>query len=208
MSLGTAIAMKRGDQAHGTILGKFLFAACIGVLLGLFVTFIVVERGKGFGAISAGPWTGWPRIGTSDTDPYTRAILAYSGEMSLSESEGMSFAAHGDSNGAEFDSACDYVVKGEMPSARYWTLTLLSPAGAPIVNAAGRQGFTSSDVLRASDGQFEITLSRHARPGNWLPIGGASKFILVLRLYDSELGAPAAALDAAQMPGVVRSRCE
>ena len=208
MSLGTAIAMKRGDQARGTILGKFLSAGCIGVLLGLFVTFVVVERGKGFGAITAGPWTGWPRNGTSDTDPYTRAILAYSGEMSLSESEGMSFVAHGDGNGAEFDPACDYVLKGEIPSARYWTLTLLSPAGAPVANIADRQGFTSSEVLRASDGQFEITLSSHARPGNWLPIGGTSKFILVLRLYDSELGAPATALDAARMPGLLKSRCE
>ncbi|MFZ0495679.1 MAG: DUF1214 domain-containing protein, partial [Methylocella sp.] len=208
MSLGTAIAMKRSYEAHGTILGKFVSAVCMGVLLGLFVTFVVVERGKGFGAIAAGPWTGWPRNGTSDTDPYARAILAYSGETSLSESEGMSFVAHGDSNGAEFDPACDYTLKGEIPSARYWTLTLLSPAGAPIANTAGRPGFTSSEVLRASDGQFEITLSRHARPGNWLPIGDTSKFILVLRLYDSELGAPAAALDPASMPGLVKGRCE
>jgi hypothetical protein len=208
MSLGTAIAMKRGGHARAMILGRFLSAGCIGVLLGLFVTFVVVERGKGFGAITAGPWTGWPRNGTSDTDPYTRAILAYSGEMSLSESEGMSFVAHGDGNGAEFDPACDYVLKGEMPSARYWTLTLLSPAGTPVANIADRQGFTSGEVLRASDGQFEITLSGHARPGNWLPIGGTSKFILVLRLYDSELGAPATALDAARMPGLLKSRCE
>ncbi len=208
MSLGTAMAMKRGYQAHGTILGKFLSAACIGVLLGLFVTVVVVERGRGFGAIAAGPWTGWPRNGTSDTDPYTRAILAYSGEMSLSESEGMSFVARADSNGVEFDPACDYAVKGEVPSARFWTLTLLSPAGAPIANSAGWSSFTSGEVLRASDGQFEITLSRHARPGNWLPIGATSKFILVLRLYDSELGAPAAALDAASMPGLFKSRCE
>ena len=208
MSLGTAIAMKRGYRAHGTILGKFLSAVCIGVLLGLFVTFVVVERGKGFGAIAAGPWTGWPRNGTSDTDPYTRAILAYSGEMSLSESEGMSFVARGDSNGAEFDPACDYALKGEIPSARYWTLTLLSPAGDLIANPADRQGFTSSELLRANDGQLEITLSRHARPGNWLPLGRASKFILVLRFYDSELSAPAAALDAAHMPVLVKGRCE
>jgi hypothetical protein len=208
MSLGTAISMKRGYQAHATILGKFLSAGCIGVLLGLFVTFVAVERGKGFGAIAAGPWTGWPRNGTSDTDPYTRAILAYSGEMFLIESEELSFVAHGDSNGAEFDPACDYTLQGEIPPARYWTLTLLSPAGAPIANTAGRPGFTSSEVLRASDGHFEITLSRHARSGNWLPIGDTSKFILVLRLYDSELGTPAAALDAANMPGLVRGRCE
>ncbi len=208
MSLGTTIAMKRRDQPHGTIVGKFLSAGCIGVLVGLFVTFVVVERGKGFGAIASGPWAGWPRNGTSDADPYTRAILAYSGEMSLSESEGMSFVAHTDSNGAEFDPACDYALRGEIPSARYWTLTLLSPAGAPIANTADRPGFTSSEILRASDGQFEITLSRHARPGNWLPIGVTSKFILVLRLYDSELGAPAAALGAARLPGLIKSRCE
>ncbi len=208
MSLGTSIATKRGNRAPGTIVGKFLPAGCIGVLLGLFVTVAVVERGKGFGAIEAGPWTGWPRNGTSDIDPYTRAILAYSGEISLIAPEGMSFVAHGDSNGSEFDPACDYALTGELPPARYWTLTLLSPAGAPIANTAGRQGFTSSEVLRASDGQFEITLSRHARPGNWLPLGGTSKFILVLRLYDSELGAAAAVLDAASMPGLVKSRCE
>jgi hypothetical protein len=208
MSLATSLAMRRAYRAHATILGKFLSAGCLGVLLGLFVTFVVVERGKGFGAVAAGPWIGWPHNGTSDTDPYTRAILAYSGEMFLGESEGMSFVAHGDSNGTEFDPACDYALHGEVPSARYWTLTLLSPAGVPIANTAGRPGFTSSEVLRASDGQFEITLSRHARPGNWLPIGDTSKFILVLRLYDSELGAPAAALDAASMPGIVKSRCE
>ncbi|HEY8032846.1 MAG TPA: DUF1214 domain-containing protein [Methylocella sp.] len=200
--------MKRDDQAHGTILGRFLSAGCLGVLLGLFVTFVVVERGKGFGAIAAGPWTGWPHTGTAEPDPYTRAILAYSGEMTLSESEGMSFVAHGDSDGAEFDPACDYSLKGEIPSARYWTLTLLSPEGAPIANAANRSGFTSSEILRASDGRFVITLSRHARPGNWLPMGGTSRFILVLRLYDSELGAPATALDAASMPRIVKSRCE
>jgi hypothetical protein len=208
MSLATSVAMRRVYQTHATILGKFLSAGCIGVLLGLFVTFVVVERGKGFEAISAGPWTGWPRTGTSGSDPYTRAILAYSGEMPLSESEGMSFVAHGDSNGTEFDPACDYALRGEVPSARYWTLTLLSPEGNPIANKAGRPGFTSSEVLRASDGQFEITLSRHARPGNWLPIGDTSKFILVLRLYDSELGAPATALNAASMPDLVKVRCE
>ena len=189
-------------------MGKFLSAGCVGVLLGLFVTFVAIEHGNGFAAIEAGPWTGWPRSGSPEIDPYTRAILAYSGKISLSESEAMSFVAHGDSNGADFDPACDYVVKGEMPPARFWTLTLLSPAGALIANTADRHGFTSSELLRASDGQFEITLSRHARPGNWLPLGRASKFILVLRFYDSELSAPAAALDAAHMPMVVKGRCE
>jgi hypothetical protein len=208
MSLGTAITMKRSFWARATIFGLFLSAGCLGVLIGLFVTFVEVEHGKGFAAMEAGPWTGWPRSEASDIDPYSRAILAYSGKRTLSESGAMSFVAHGDSDGAEFNPACDYLLKGEIPSARYWTLTLLSPAGDLIANPADRQGFTSSELLRANDGQLEITLSRHARPGNWLPLGRASKFILVLRFYDSELSAPAAALDAAHMPVLVKGRCE
>jgi hypothetical protein len=208
MSVGTIIATKNNYQPRGTIIGKFLSATVIGILIGALLTFIVLERGTSFGAIEAGPWTGWPRSGTSDVDPYTRAMMAYSGEMPLSASEGLSFVAHADSNGADLNSDCDYTVKGEMPRARFWTLTLLSPAGFPVATKGGRQGFTSSEVLRGGGGEFEIALSRHARPGNWLPIGDTSKFILVLHLYDSELSSATVALDAANMPQIVRGRCE
>jgi hypothetical protein len=208
MSLGAAVAVKRAQWARGQIWGKFLSAGALGVLLGVFVTLAEIERGNGFAAIEAGPWTGWPRAEASEIDPYTRAILSYSGEIALSESEAMSFIAYGDSNGAQFDSACDYVVKGDIPPARFWTLTLLSPEGDLIANTANRHGFTSSELLRTGSGQFEIALSRHARPGNWLPLPRTSKFILVLRFYDSELSAPAAALDAAHMPAIVKGRCE
>jgi hypothetical protein len=208
MSTGTTIVLNKPLQAHSSILGKFLSALCLGVLLGLFGTFVEIEQGTGFAAIKAGPWTGWPRSEASEIDPYSRAILAYSGKISLSESEAMSFVADRDSDGGKFNSACDYIVTGALPPARFWTLTLLSPEGALIANPADRQGFTSSELLRSSGGQFEIALSRRARPGNWLPLDRASKFILVLRFYDSELSAPAAALDAAHMPVIVRGRCE
>jgi hypothetical protein len=208
MSLGTAAAAGSGFLGHVAILGKFLSAAAAGVLLGLFVTWVVIEHKSGFGAIEAGPWTSWSRIGAPEVDPYSRAILAYFGETALSESEGTSFVAYGDRSGAAFDPACDYVMKGNVPLARYWTLTLFSPAGAPVANPAGRQGFTSGEVLRDSDGQFEITVSRHARPGNWLPSGEASRYVLVLRLYDSELSAPSGTIDAKKMPMFIKGRCE
>ncbi|MCI0465814.1 MAG: DUF1214 domain-containing protein [Beijerinckiaceae bacterium] len=208
MSLGAVSAKERGFWAPVLLLGKYLSAGAIGLLLGAFVTLAVVERGKGFGAVEIGPWTNWSRSGTSNIDPYSRAILAYSGEMPLSESEGASFVAYGDSNGAAFDPSCDYLFTGEIPLARYWTLTLLSPDGAPVANRAGRYGYTSSEILRSSNGQFEIAISRNARPGNWLPSGSASKFVLILRLYDSELGAPVGAMDAAKMPRLLKGRCE
>jgi len=208
MSLGWAAAAGRGFLWQVAILGKFLSAAAAGVLLGLFVTWLVIEHERGFGAIEAGPWTSWSEIGAPEVDPYSRAILAYFGETALSESEGTSFVAYGDRRGVEFDPACDYVMKGEIPLARYWTLTLFSPAGAPVANRAGRQGFTSGEVLRDADGRFEIVISRHARPGNWLPSGEAARFVLVLRLYDSELSAPSGRIDAKKMPMFVKGHCE
>ncbi len=208
MSLGRAFVAESRFLGQAAILGKFLSAAIAGVLLGLFVTWIVLEHKRGFGAIEAGPWTSWSGIGATDVDPYSRAILAYFGETALSESEGISFVAYGDRSGAEFDPACDYVMKGDVPLARYWTLTLFSPAGGPVANQAGRQGFTSGEVLRNSDGQFEIAISRHARAGNWLPSGEASRYVLVLRLYDSELSAPTGTIDARKMPVFVKGHCE
>jgi hypothetical protein len=208
MSLDRAASAGRGFLEQAATLGKFLSAAAAGVLLGLFVTWFVIEHKRGFGAIEAGPWTSWSRIGAPDVDPYSRAILAYFGETALSESEGTSFVAYGDRSGTEFDPACDYIMKGEIPLARYWTLTLFSPAGAPVANRAGRQGFTSGEVLRGGDGQFEIAISRHARPGNWLPSGEVSRYVLVLRLYDSELSAPSGTIDAKKMPMFVKGHCE
>ncbi|HMF06792.1 MAG TPA: hypothetical protein VKE72_07260, partial [Methylocella sp.] len=66
MSLGTAAAAGRGFWGPVVILGKFVSAAAAGILLGLIVTWFVIERKKGFGAIEAGPWTSWSRIGTPD----------------------------------------------------------------------------------------------------------------------------------------------
>ncbi len=170
------------------ILGKFLLVACVGAFLGLSVTYLAIERGAGFNAVAAGPWVAYPKTGTDTVDPYARAMLAHSGEMPLGASEGLSFVARADSAGAAFDPACDYRFSGATPPARYWTLTLLSPEGFLVANKAQRNGFTSAEILRAADGGFAIAIARRARPGNWLPNGEAGKFILVLRLYDTEVG--------------------
>ena len=42
---------------------KILIVTLVGIGLGLAMTFFAVERGMGFGAVKAGPWTGWPRSG-------------------------------------------------------------------------------------------------------------------------------------------------
>ncbi len=189
------------------ILIKFCFVVVLGTLAGLALTFFSLERGFGFGAVKAGPWLGWPKAGSSDIDPYSRAVLARSGSIPLGTGEGVSFVARTDSAGAPLDPKCDYVLRGPMPPARYWTLSVFSPNGALIENPAKRYGFTSSEVLRATDSPLEINLAPTARAGNWLPTAQNGPYVVSLQLYDTVLSATAAALDGAVMPKIDKVAC-
>ena len=56
----------------------------------------------------------------------------------------------------------------------WWSLAAFDGQGGLIQNAAERYAFSSDSVMREPDGRAVITLARDARPGNWLPIGGAA----------------------------------
>ena len=186
---------------------KTLVAVVVGLSLGLAMTYLSVERGLGFGAVRAGPWTGWPKTGSRDADPYARAVLSRTGETPLGSAEGLSFIARNDSNGSLLDSACDYVVSSPVPPARWWTLTPLAPDGRLLDNSAHIHGVTSAELVRSVDGDFQITISHAARAGNWLPVTPNKPFLLLLRLYDTTISATASALDNAAMPSITRGQC-
>ena len=105
-----------------------------------------------------------------------------------------------DDDGRPLDARCVYKVGPRVPAARYWTLSLIDPNGWPIDNLARRYGFRSSEILRAGNGDFTITVAADVQPGNWLPIGRPGPFALALRLYDSPLGATAGAIDKIDGP--------
>ena len=186
---------------------KTLLSLAFGVALGLGLTWASIERGYGFGAVKAGPWTAWPRTGSPEADPYARAVLSRSAEIPLGLAEGLMFLATADSDGAALTSACSYRFSGAIAPARYWTLTLGDTRGALVENAAARYGFTSGEILRDSGGRFDISIARAVQPGNWLPIGETKLFSLVLRLYDSPVSATAAALERSAMPAIERVAC-
>lgn len=177
-----------------------------GLALGLVATVLSLNSGYGFNAMRAGPWTAWPQIGGLDIDPYARAVIARSGEAPLGRDQGLAFVAHDDSSGAPLDGACEYRVVDPLPAARLWTIGLASPDGALIANPTGRYVFSSADVLRREGGGFEISVSREARPGNWLSPGEARDFVLVLRLYDTALDVESRA-DAANFPRIEKLGC-
>ena len=191
---------------------KVLCAALLGIVLGLGATWSVVERGYRFNAVTAGPWTGFPRNAYADAEPYARAVLARSGEIPLSLAEGLSFIAREDEDGRTLDARCDYIIASPIPAARFWTLTPMTPEGGLIPPAAGRFdtgriGVTSAEIVRDGRGRFEIVASTRARAGAWLPLTPGAPFVLMLRLYDTPASAAAASLTADQMPRLQRGAC-
>jgi hypothetical protein len=162
-----------------------LLAFIVAAAIGLGTTLFALSHGMSFGAFTIGAWTAWPRTGTAEIDPYARAVIARTGELPMGSGDGIAFVAKTDDNGRPLDGRCEVIIRGTTPQARFWTITLYDPEGALVGNSLNRPGFTSQEVVRKSDGAFEIAIAPRARAGNWLPSGGAERYVLVLRLYDS-----------------------
>jgi hypothetical protein len=190
---------------------KLLFGSFLTILvaaaIGLGATWLALTRGTAFGAVHIGAWTAWPRIGSSDIDPYARAGIARTGELPVGLGDGVAFVARRDDAGRPFDGRCEMELRGTTPAARFWTLTLYDPEGRLVANSANRYGFTSQEIVRAADGTFEIIAAPRARAGNWLPTGGAERYVLVLRLYDTPVGVATGASREVAMPTIAVRTC-
>jgi hypothetical protein len=187
---------------------KILLVGAIGLGLGLLASAYALSRPSPFDRVRLGAWDISAHSGSAEADPYTRANLARSGEIPLAVGEGLQLIARVDDEGRTLDARCVYQVGSHVPAARYWTLSLIDPSGWPTDNLAERYGFRSSEIMRATNGDFEIAVAANAQPGNWLPIGADRPFALSLRLYDTPLGATATAMDRSAVPRVQRLRCE
>ncbi len=209
-STGTAYSERRSRHAAGLhvrlLIGAFL-ALLIATATGLGTTWLALTRGTAFGAISIGAWTAWPKTGTADIDPYARALIARTGELPLGTGDGIAFYARTDDGGNPLDGRCETLLRGITPPARFWTLTLYDPDGRLVANSANRYGFTSQEISRYADGSFRIVIAPRARAGNWLPSGGADRYVLVLRLYDTPVGAASRIGREAPMPSINRRAC-
>ena len=180
------------------LLLSFLVAASIG----LGSTWYALTQNLSFGGLALGAWNAYPRNGTVGIDPYARAAIARNGELPVGLGDGIAFTAAVDDDGHALDGRCDVVVRGITPPARYFTLTLYTPAGRLVANSLDRHGFTSQELIRDATGEFEVVASPRARAGNWLPTGGIDGFVLMLRFYDTSLGIATRAGREAPMPAI------
>ena len=190
---------------------RLIFISILVLLLastiGLGATWMTSTRGTNFGAITIGAWTARPKSGTADVDPYSRASIARSGELPVGTGDGIAFSATSDDKKKPLDGRCDVVVSGVTPAARFWTLTLFDRKGHLVANSLQRYGFTSQEIVRGSDGAFEIRVAARSRSGNWLPTGGIERYALMLRLYDTPVGVATRTQRDAPMPSISTVNC-
>jgi hypothetical protein len=184
-----------------------LLALCVAAVVGLSATWLATTRGLAFGAVSLGAWTANPKAGTSDIDPYARAIIARSGELPLGSGDGIAFVAQTDDAGRRLNGRCDVVLSGTTPAARFWTIALYDPEGRLVSNTLNRQGFTSQEIVRRNDGTFEIAVAPRPRAGNWLPTAAVERYMLVLRLYDAASGVVSRQGRETPMPSITVRSC-
>lgn len=184
-----------------------LTALLLATVVGLGATWMTTTRGTEIGALTIGPWTARPRTGTADVDPYSRATIVRNGELPIGTGDGVAFTATADDRKKPLDGRCDVVVSGVTPPARFWTLTLYDRKGHLVANALQRYGFTSQEIVRQSDGSFEIHIAARSRAGNWLPTGGIERYALMLRLYDTPVGVATRTQRDAPMPTISTVGC-
>ena len=184
-----------------------LTALLLATVVGLGATWMTTTRGTEIGALTIGAWTARPRTGTADVDPYSRATIVRNGELPIGTGDGVAFTATADDKKKPLDGRCDVVVSGVTPPARFWTLTLYDRKGHLVANSLQRYGFTSQEIVRASDGSFEIHIAARSRAGNWLPTGGIERYALMFRLYDTPVGVATRTQRDAPMPSIATVGC-
>jgi hypothetical protein len=189
------------------LLFGLLLSLSIAAGIGLGATWLAITEGTASGGVTIGAWTAWPKVGTVGIDPYARAMIARSGELPVGTGDGVAFYARADDAGQPLDGRCDVTLAGITPQARYWTITLYDLEGRLVANSVQRQGFTSQEIIRRSDGTFQITVGPRARPGNWLPSGGIERYLLTLRLYDTPVGLATRTGRDAPMPTITQKAC-
>jgi hypothetical protein len=177
-----------------------------GALAGIASAGIALDAQVSGDVVRAGPWEMRTSESLVTADPYARAERARSGAIPLASGEGFTMMARRDSEGEALSSRCVYSVGGTTPAAHFWSLSLFDEQGRAVQNAAQRSSFNSTELTRDVKGGFSITVAAQVQPGDWLPAPTNGNFVLILRLYDTPIGAGASVMSA-QVPAISRLAC-
>ncbi|OLF71457.1 hypothetical protein AWH62_13005 [Maricaulis sp. W15] len=179
----------------------FLIGLVCGAVLAATLVFSPIE----IGGVSNGPWITNPHIGSSDANPLTRALVARRGLLALTREEAVYFTATRDSNDLNLSERCAYEITGEIPPARWWSITIYDEDSFLPRNGLDRHAVNSRSVDVDGDGRVVIPVGQ-ASPGA-IATDQAGLFSLTLRLYHPD---PIVLedLDSLDFPRIERIGCE
>jgi hypothetical protein len=186
----------------------FLIAIALTIAFsgGIWSTIAALNATTGFGAIRLGAWDAFPQAQTADADPYARSHRANAGKLLYASAEGLAFTAAVDDAGRRLTGDCRYLISGQTPAARLWTLFAAAPGASPASPASPVPGaLNSRTALYRADGGFEIHVSRQAAPGNWIA-APAGPFRLTLTLLDTPTAGSSGVIDLS-MPSIKTIGC-
>ena len=184
-----------------------VLSVTIALGLGAWTAHQALELSSDLGTVAVGPWRANPLGGSPDADPYSRAVLARIGNLTLGGGEGIGFRAIEDSAGRPLQRQCSYVLTGDTPPARVWTLAAYMPDGRLLSPGDGRPGWLSSrSLMRAEDNSTSLVVGPEAAAGNWLALTGRGNFILALTLYDSP-ASTSSGVGSLALPSLTRGTC-
>ena len=188
----------------------FLVALSLAIAFGLGVSSLwaALDRFDGLSRLAVGEWTAQPFAGMPQADPYSRARAAREASLPLGHGEGIALTATRDRDGRSLSRDCAYVISGETPPARFFTLHARDRDDRVIATGNLRApALHSGQLLRETDGRAVISVGRMAAPGNWLPITGDGPMTLVLTIYDTPVVA-SATVGGVVLPSIRRERCD
>jgi hypothetical protein len=185
---------------------RLLMSIAVALSLGFGLSYYALTDGRLFGAVSLGPWTAWPDIGSPNPNPYTSGHITREASLQLGRSEGLRFVAATDSDGAPLDLACSYRLDGHVPVSTFWTLVAVDTDWVNLAAPGTDAALRSSEVIRATDGAIRIHVGTRLRPMTWLELSGTGTFSLVLTLYDTTALSSFAAADMT-MPSITMEDC-
>lgn len=195
------LAPHRADMKTRHVLAVVLGALAAGIGSG----WALLGEKPPFGAVHLGSWQSFPRIGSSDVDPYGRAILARGPHLPLAAGEGIQLIAQSDSAGAPLEGRCRYRLSGMTLPSRGWTLTVTDKADRVVPGTTA--AMSDADLISDESGQLMITVSAKITSGAWLGVPPDGRFGLILRFYDTPFSASIGQLPAQSLPRIERLSC-
>jgi len=188
-------------------IGFVLSILVIGVALGVGSALFMISRGTMIGAVDNSYWRTSSTIGSTDADPYTRALIARIGLLGLNQNETIYYNRTRDDAGDTFDAACTYRIEGGAMAARWWSITLYAPDNYLAQNGDGAPSIDATSIEGDEQGRWQASVSpRRADAAHWISSKNADAFSLSLRLYNPEAAIREHMGDVA-LPSVTRVSC-